>query len=76
MSEVPDTPINGPASLAEETNESKITVLYGPLLDSENGGSPILSYDLQIDIGDGSNFRSLIGGDELGNSLETSYLVQ
>lgn len=55
------------------TNESVIKVYYGPQPDSDNGGSAILSYELQIDNGRGGNFTSLIGYEVY--SLETSYTL-
>jgi hypothetical protein len=47
--------------------------LFGPLLVSENGGSAILSYEIQMDNGNGGSFVSLIGGSS--NSMETVYLI-
>jgi len=73
---VPDTPTQGPRSDASETNEFRICVLYGPLLESLNGGSPILSYDLQIDTANSQGFHSLIGGENMENSLETRFIVE
>ena len=34
LSSVPDTPTSGPSSKASQTNEFRISVLYGPLLAS------------------------------------------
>lgn len=76
LSNVPDTPPSGPVSDASETNEFKISVVYGPLLEALNGGSPILSYDLQIDSGNAQGFQSLIGGENMDNSLETRFLLK
>lgn len=76
LSSVPNTPALGPTSDASKTNESRISVLYGPQAESENGGSPILSYDLQIDYSNGDGFKSLIGGDGFDHSLETSLIVE
>jgi hypothetical protein len=69
----PDYPSSSPVSDALVTNESRIKVDFGPQIASENGGSAILSYELQIDNGIGGNFTSLIGGTE--DSLETTYTV-
>ena len=44
-------------------------------MESNNGGSPILSYDLQMDATQGMGFESLIGGENSNHSLETSYIV-
>ena len=49
LSSVPEAHSSGPYSEASVTNEYRISVLYGPVPAINNGGSPILSYDLQID---------------------------
>jgi hypothetical protein len=49
--------------------------MFGPQPASENGGSPILSYELQIDNGIGGSFTSLIGGENQEFSLETTFTV-
>ena len=46
LSAVPDTPSSGPVSDASVTNESTIKVDYGPQAAADNGGSPIISYEL------------------------------
>jgi hypothetical protein len=69
LASVPDTPLRGPESDASVTNETCIKALYGPQDASTNGGSPLLSYELQFDNGKGGNFSSLIGFDS--QSLET-----
>ena len=76
LSAVPDTPVNGPTSDASVTDESRIKVNFGPQPASENGGSPILSYDLQVDYGYGGDFLSLIGGEGMEDSLETRFTVE
>lgn len=48
-------------------------MLFGPQLSIQNGGSDILSYELQMDNGNGGYFFSLIGISP--NSLETSFLI-
>jgi hypothetical protein len=53
LANVPDQPSQGPVSDASVTNESQIKVDFGPQLVSENGGSAILSYELQMDNGIG-----------------------
>jgi hypothetical protein len=55
------------------TDNTKITVFFGPQPASQNGGSDILSYELQIDNGKGGNFVSLIGLNR--DSLETVFTV-
>lgn len=63
LSAIPDTPLTGPTRDVAESDNTKIKMNYGPQLASENGGSDILSYELQIDNGKGGEFRSLIGYD-------------
>ena len=46
LAAVPDKPTTGPVSDASVTNDNRIKVNFGPFLDSQNGGSPVLSYDL------------------------------
>ena len=71
LSAVPFTPGSGPTSDATVTDNTRIKVLYGPQPISDNGGSEILSYELQMDNGKGGNFTSLIGGTT--DSLETTF---
>jgi titin len=72
LSAVPDKPSQAPYSDASITNEEKIQVVYDSLPASENGGSPILSSELQVDDGMGGEFTSLIGFDT--ESLKTQLL--
>jgi hypothetical protein len=74
LAAVPDTPESSPLSDATVTNESRIKVIYGPLTYANNGGSAILSYELQIDNGMGGDFVSLIGADS--DSLETEFTFE
>ena len=76
LSAVPDTPASGPTSDASVTNESRIKVNFGPQSASENGGSPVLSYDLQVDYGHDDDFLSVIGGEGMDDSLETRYTIE
>jgi hypothetical protein len=76
LASVPDTPTSAPVSNASITNESRIQINYGPQPASENGGSPITSYELQVDNAKGGDFKNLIGGDSTGASLETTYLYE
>ena len=73
MSAIPDTPLSGPASDPTYSDNTKMKILYGPQTYLQNGGSDILSYELQMDNGLGGNFTSLIGFNS--SSLETSYIV-
>ena len=71
---VPSTPTDMPVSDASITNQDIIKVNYGPISATLNGGSPILSYELQMDDGLGGNFTSLVG--LLTPSLETTFVVR
>lgn len=73
LADEPAQPLQAPVSDALVTNESRIKVEFGPQADDENGGSPILSYELQMDDGIGGNFTSLIGGSK--DSLETTFTI-
>jgi len=72
---VPDTPLDQPTSDATVTNKSRIKVFYGPLTAAQNGGSDILSYELQMDDGIGGEFASLSGGVAIGDSLHVEHTV-
>lgn len=73
LASVPDASLLGPDSDASVTNETCIKATYGPQDASTNGGSPLLSYELQFDNGKGGNFTSLVGFDS--PSLETTFTV-
>jgi hypothetical protein len=56
----------------DETRVNQIQVDYDPLSDVENGGSKILSYELEIYNSTVSEWTSIVGGDgnfSLANSL-------
>lgn len=74
LAAVPDTPSTGPTSDSSVTDNSKILVNYGPQLTSENGGSDILSYEIQMDDGNGGDFISLQG--YTSDSLDSTYTIQ
>lgn len=74
LASVPVTPSYGPESDAEVTDDSQIKVDITPLLSTENGGSTILSYSIEMDNGKGGDFTPLIGYDS--NSLETTYTIR
>ena len=46
LAAVPDAPPTAPSSDALITDRAKIKINFGPLLDSQNGGSAVLSYEL------------------------------
>ncbi len=73
LSDEPDTPLIGPISDSSVTDESRIKVDFGPQDITMNGGSPLLSYELQMDNGQGGEFTSLIGFNS--ESLETTFTV-
>lgn len=70
---VPEDPPSAPSSDTGVTDNSKIKVLYSPPLTYDNGGSEILSYELQMDNGLGGSFVSLIGYSS--DSMETTYTI-
>ena len=57
----PDTLTVGPVNDSMVTSASRIRVTYGVTSLPDNGGSPILSYALEIDYGKGGGFKKLIG---------------
>lgn len=75
LAAVPDTPTDLVTSDATETNQTQITVIYGPLATAGNGGSDVLSYELQMDDGEGGDFVALIGNETQGDSLATRHTV-
>ena len=74
LSSVPDTPTAHPTSDATVTDDTKIKVDITPLLSTKNGGSTILSYNIEMDNGQGGSFTSLVGYET--NSLETTYTIE
>jgi hypothetical protein len=46
------------------------------LLASENGGSDILSYEIQMDDGQGGDFYSLAGNETAGKTLATTFTIR
>jgi hypothetical protein len=75
LAAVPDTPSSAPSSDAAITSSSQIGVIYGPLTATQNGGSAVLSYELQVDDGEGGAYQSLIGNETAGDSLATTYVL-
>ena len=68
LADLPGTPPNAPASNAAKTSAALLSIVADPVAD--DGGSPILSYSIEVDDGYGREFTPLFG-DEV-NSLTTS----
>ena len=73
LASIPDTPSVGPVNDNTVTSSSKIRVTYGITSPPDNGGSPILSYALEIDNGKGGTFKKVVGF--ASNSLLTAYTI-
>jgi titin len=73
LASIPDTPTVGPQNDATITSSNRIRVTYGVTSPPDNGGSPILSYALEIDDGKGGSFQKLIGS--TSNSFLTAYTI-
>lgn len=73
LASVPDTPTVKPQNDATVTGASKIKVTYGITSPPGNGGSPILSYALEMDDGRNGDFKKLVGF--TSNSLLTTYTI-
>jgi hypothetical protein len=73
LASVPSTPPNPPTSDASITNDHRIKVQWESLA-GEDIGSPILSYEIQMDDGHGGHFQSL--GGFTSNLLDTSYTIE
>jgi hypothetical protein len=63
LAAVPDQPSSVPVLNLEFTSASAIHVDYAALTEAENGGSPILSYELQVYRLETSSWLSITGGD-------------
>ena len=70
----PNTPSNAPTSEIALTSGSQIKVVYDALLSSENGGSEITSYELQIYNKTSSSWEALTGEAE-DPSLTNSFIL-
>jgi len=68
----PRKPSAAPSTILSKTNSKSLYVQY--TIPEYDGGSPILTYELQMDDGKGGDFVSLIGYDE--NYLKLSYIVE
>jgi len=70
---VPDTPASAPTLEADETDDTQISVTLPFIPDSNNGNSPIVSYSLEMDDGQGGDFEAI--GGLISNSMQTTYMV-
>ena len=70
----PNTPLNAPTSDILQTTGSQIKINYAALLLSENGGTDITSYELQMYDKITSTWNSLIGGTN-DPSLSNSFII-
>ena len=70
---VPTAPSLSPQLVASDTNVTTITVTLPLIPDSNNGDSAIISYELEIDDGQGGNFSPAGGLSPL--SLVTTYYI-
>ena len=72
LASVPAQPTDIPVSDNTITSDTQIKVSYANP-PPDNGGSPIISYELQMDDGTTGVYRSIVGFDT--NSLLTTYTV-
>jgi hypothetical protein len=59
LASLPSKPTNDPTSNPEITNESTLGIQIDIFTDANNGGSPILNYEIQFDDGDRGDFVSV-----------------
>ena len=69
---MPDTPTDLPTSDPDVTTNTQIKINFANPAPG-NGGSGIVSYELQMDDGLGGDFQSIIGFDS--DSLLTTYTI-
>ena len=58
---VPDMPSTGPTKVEADTDDTQIAVTYS-LSSSEDGGTPIIGYEVQMDDGNYGEFTTVQGG--------------
>lgn len=71
LADVPATPTNAPVTDPSVTSTELIKIDIDEI--TNDGGSPILSYSLEIDDGNGGDFKIYYG--ELSNSLSRTYTL-
>lgn len=59
---VPDTPASGPATDPSITDKTRIKADWAKIVSPNDGGSEVLSYQLEMDDGEGGDFVVLVGG--------------
>lgn len=72
LASVPGTPSNAPGAVDDETNGNQVTVLFEPVTD--DGGSLIFTYELQMGNGNKLNNFVTVSGIE-PNSLSLTFTV-
>jgi len=68
---VPSTPSDAPISDLTVSSSSQLRITY--LGVTQNGGSPIISYSLELDDGNGGNFEALYGDQVNTMTLSFTY---
>ena len=72
LASLPGVPSTGPVNDDTVTSCDQVRVTYGTA-SPDDGGSPILSYSLEIDDGKGGSFSKVVGFNS--NSLLTAYTI-
>jgi hypothetical protein len=74
---IPDTPSNGPATDASVTDKTRIKVDWDKIVSPDDGGSEVLSYQVEMDDGQGGDFVVQAGGDSTEEDfyLKDTYTV-
>jgi len=72
IADLPDTPTNAPTSDLSISSETQLKIDIQVVVG--NGGSPILSYSLELDDGLGGDFRVLYG--TISDTLSTSLIFK
>jgi len=73
LADLPKTPTLAPISDESITNDKRVKLDITPVAPGDNGGSPITSYSLEMDDGQGGQFLAIYGKDV--DSLATSFTL-